>query len=151
MFGIGCYKYAYGDIHFGEFQNGNFNGVGFFYTNSDGDVYTGEHQKDLRHGLGQLLKAVGTLYAGTFIEGPFMKPSIANDHPRSNEGLQYFQYCQILPIFSLITLLESRGYVESTHSNGNSIILSCDYWYLFILHSLSVMIYYHDVICSVLL
>ena len=75
--------YKNGDIYRGEFQNGNFYGVGV-YTYFAGDLYTEELKNDLRHGLGQLLKADNTLFVGTFTGGLFIRPLVPNDHTRSN-------------------------------------------------------------------
>ena len=64
---IGTYT-SNGDVFIGEFQNNMRNGTGT-YTHADGSVYVGEYFNDLAHGNGTYTYSDGSVHIGKYTDG----------------------------------------------------------------------------------
>ena len=67
-----CYwkgSFSSGDKYEGEFKDGAFNGLGFYYFFSNGDKYVGEFKGGKRHGQGIYIRLDGSMLLGDWVEG----------------------------------------------------------------------------------
>ena len=66
--GSGEEHFSNGDVYRGEYQNGRFDGIGYYEWKAEGAIYEGNFKNGLRHGKGKWHRGE-TKYNGAYVEG----------------------------------------------------------------------------------
>ena len=84
--GLGCYRYANGDVAKGEFEEGELHGSVEFRHAKSGDYYMGQYIKGNREGNKGIFRNIKErcTYEGNFVDGDFQRDNVGTEYIEKN-------------------------------------------------------------------